>query len=318
MPDKRPIMLVDGLNVHMRHFIANPSMGESGQHVGGVVGFLKGLQLLVDRVRPSRIIIVWEGGGSPRRRAIYSGYKSGRRPQKLNRFYDEIPDSVENRNYQLSLTIELLRYTPVNQIYVSDCEADDIIGYLVKNTYRDNNVVIVSSDKDYYQLISERTTQWSPGQKKFIGPSDVFKKFGIPVNNFCVTRCFIGDPSDGLEGIKGAGFKTMAKRFPELTSESDCLGVEDIIGLSQQKMPNSKIKLFKEINENREIVRRNWRLMYLGISNLSASHIEKINYKIDTFSPAKNKIELIRTMLREGIRNFDVDTFFMSLCSTTR
>ena len=100
---------------------------------------------------------------------LISRLNKGRKPQKLNRFYgNDIPDTVENRNYQLAFTIELLKHTPVKQLYIDSCEADDIIGYLAKNTFRDEAVVIASSDKDYYQLINENVTQWSPGQKKFI------------------------------------------------------------------------------------------------------------------------------------------------------
>ena len=74
--------------------------------------------------------------------------------------------------------MSLLKHVPVSQIYVSDCEADDVISYLVKSMLREHNCVIVSSDKDYYQLLSEKVTQWSPGQKKFITPEIVHEKFG--------------------------------------------------------------------------------------------------------------------------------------------
>ena len=87
---------------------------------------------------------------------------------------------------------------------------------------------MVSSDKDLYQLVDTRTIQWSPGQKIFVTPSVILEKFGIHPNNFCTARCFVGDPSDGLPGVKGAGFKTLAKRFEELRG-SDSVSVEDII-----------------------------------------------------------------------------------------
>ena len=318
MPSSRPVMLVDGLNVYTRHFIANPSMSDLGHHVGGVVGFLKGLQLLADRIHPCEIYVIWEGGGSTRRRAIYPGYKMGRKPQKLNRFYGhDIPDTVENRNYQLVLTIELLKNTPVNQVYVSDCEADDVIGYLVKHKFADRDITIVSSDKDYYQLISDRVTQWSPGQKKFITSSCVLDKFHIPVHNFCVTRCFVGDMSDGLEGIRGAGFKTMASRFPELLPAGD-VSVQDILGLSAERARTSKLKLFHRILESHEIPLRNWRLMYLDVRNLAASQIQKINDEIDTFEQQRDKLNLIKTLIREGIRTFDADSFFLAINSVVR
>ncbi len=315
MSGMRPVMLIDGLNVYTRHFIANPSMSDLGHHVGGVVGFMKGLQLLADRIKPQAIYVVWEGGGSPRRRAIYSGYKQGRKPQKLNRFYgSDIPDTIENRNYQLVLTIELLKNTPINQIYVGDCEADDIIGFLVKNRFKDKDIVIVSSDKDYYQLLTDKVTQWSPGQKKFIMQNDVHKKFHIPVHNFCTVRCFVGDASDGLGGIKGAGFKTMASRFPELVSDKH-ISVNDIIESSIEKSSSSKLKLYSRITQDPEVPLRNWKLMYLDTKNLSATHIQKINGEIDTFEPSRNKINLMKILMREGIRTFDADSFFLAINS---
>lgn len=310
---ERPMLLIDGLNLHTRHYVANPAMSSAGHQVGGVVGFLKGIQLLSNKLHPKHVCVVWEGGGSPRRRAIFPNYKSKRRPQKLNRYYEnDIPDTVENRNYQIRLLIELLRQTTVTQAYVSDCEADDVIGYLVKYKFKDENCIIVSSDKDYYQLITDRVLQWSPGQKKFISRDDVISKFGIPPHNFCLTRCFIGDKSDAIPGISGAGFKTMAKRFPELSENRD-LTVSEILELSQERAPKSKIKLYREINDNNHIPLRNWKLMYLDSSTLAATQIQKIESNINTFSPKRNKIEFMRTLLREGISTFDADMFFMSI-----
>ena len=85
----RPLLIIDSLNLFTRHFIANPTISENGNHIGGIVGFLKAIQLLSERFSPSDIYVVWEGGGSPRRRAIQSSYKDMRRPQRLNRFYSE-------------------------------------------------------------------------------------------------------------------------------------------------------------------------------------------------------------------------------------
>ncbi len=314
----RPILLIDALNFFTRHFVVNPSMSETGNHVGGIVGFMKGIRLLADKIEPRQIFVIWEGGGSSRRRAIFKDYKNGRRPQKLNRYYgDDIPDTVENRNYQISLCIELLKHTPAGQIYVGDCEADDVIGYLIRNKFRQDNCVIASSDRDYYQLISEKKLQWSPGQKRFITMDAVKEKYGVSVQNFCTARCFVGDPSDGLPGIKGAGFKTLVKRFPQLGDE-EFVSVDEILKMSMDKSRGSKLKLFQEINENHDIARRNWRLMFLDIHNLSGEHIKKIEYATDTFTPSRNKIGFMRILMRESIKTFDADSFFTSLNSVVR
>ena len=144
---ERPVLLVDAYNVFIRHFVANPTMNKNGQHVGGAVGFLKGISKVIDIVYPSRVVVVWEGGGSIRRRGILPNYKNNRRPQKLNRFYEDIPNTVENRNYQISLLVDMMKNLPICQMYVSDCEADDVIGYLAKHYYKNENCAIYSSDK---------------------------------------------------------------------------------------------------------------------------------------------------------------------------
>ena len=297
----------------MWHFAANPSVNENGQHVGGAVGFLKGVQLLIDNFHPEKLYVIWEGGGSARRRSIYKGYKSGRRPVKLNRFYEaDIPDTVGNRNYQINLTTKLLGLSGIPQLYVSDCEADDVIGYLSKNKLKNENLIIVSSDKDYYQLLEKnRVKIWSPGQKKILTTESVRERFEVPVENFCVARCFVGDGSDGLPGIKGAGFRTLSKRFPELTKE-EFVSVEEIIKISQKRSEDSKVKLYHQIAADSEIPKMNWKLMNLDAVNLSAHQVEKINYRVDTLDRKLDKINFMRILIREGIKVFDADKFFMT------
>jgi len=312
----RPVLIFDALNVFMRHYAANPTMSDNGSHSGGTVGFMKNIRLLCEKINPEAVIVVWEGGGSLRRRALFKEYKAGRKPPKMNRYYeDDIPDSTQNRNYQISLLVKLLSFVPIKQIYVGDCEADDVIGYLVKNRLTDRSVIIVSSDKDYYQLLSTGVTQWSPGQKKMITPDIVRDKFGISVTNFCTARSIIGDKSDNIDGVRGAGFKTLAKRFPEL-EHKDFTSVNDIIRLAKMRGEDSKIKIFERICSASEVIRRNWRLMHLDTMNLSATHIEKISNIFNTSSLKRNKIGLMRLLIQEGLTSFDADSFFMALTAS--
>ena len=309
---QNPIIIVDSLNLFTRHFVVNPTMSRQGQQIGGFVGYLKGLKLLTERLRPKRVVVVWEGGGSTRRRSIFPEYKQGSRPQKLNRYYEgDIPDTYENRDFQVRLTIEALKHVPVQQIYVSDCEADDVIGYMCRHLFRGDKIIVVSSDRDLYQLIDDRVSQWSPGQKKLITSEEVHDKFGVWPENICLARSFIGDQSDGIPGIAGAGFKTMIKRFPSLCEKSSLM-VQDIFD-EATKLNGTKVQLIKNIVENQDIVMRNWKLMHLDIANLSGDQIKKINDSVSSYSPRKNKMELMRLFVKQGIQDFDVDSFFMSL-----
>ena len=315
---ERPVLIVDALNVFVRHYAANPSMNESGEHIGGFIGFLKNIEHLCERTNPFEVIVVWEGGGSARRRAVLSTYKDRRRPMKMNRYYgDEIPDTLENRNKQISLCIESLSLTPCKQVYVADCEADDIIARIVKYLYPGKRKVIVSSDRDLYQLLSSETIQWSPGQKAFVTSKTVLEKFGVSVENFCTVRAFIGDSSDKIAGVRGAGFTSMSKRFPELSLKHH-ISTSDIIQLAESRLAEKKLKLYENILANTAAIKRNWKLMYLDTRNLSAKQIQEIDEKIHKNKPSPNKIELLKIFRREDIKNFNVDSFFITLKAMNR
>jgi DNA polymerase-1 len=310
MTDGGPVLLVDSYNLFIRNFCANPLMAE-GQHVGGVVGFLQSLNLLISQHSPSECVIVWEGGGSARRRAIYPDYKSKRRPVKLNRFHEgDIPDTVENRNWQVKTLIQVMKNLPVKQVYVSDCEADDVIGYLAKYSYSQSPVLIVSSDHDYLQLVNERIKVWSPTLKAIVDEEYVIKKFGLRPQNMVTVRCFCGDISDSLPGIKGLGIKTMLKRFPQLAGD-EIVDVENILSHAEN-MPEKSPKVYLQVKNEAPVARMNWKLMNLDVSNLSWNQIAKINSAFETPPPAGNKIELIRSLTKAGIKTFDIDRLYMN------
>lgn len=311
---KNPVMIVDGLNVFMRHFCANPSMSSNGDHVGGFIGFIKGLGILCENFSPSKVIVAWESGGNMRKRSLMSSYKSGRRPASLNRYYDDdIPATSSNHTMQVSLLVKALSYLPITQIYVKNCEADDVIGYLAKYTFSDVETIVVSSDRDLYQLINSKNTQYSPGQKKMIDEVAVLEKFGISTTNFVTARCFIGDSSDSIDGVRGVGFKNMAKWFPQL-AKSDFFSCEDVVSHANLLSVTKKGKTIKSISESKDIAKRNWRLMHLDTSSLSADQIQKIQGQLENMGKS-DKMELMRLMSRQGMQNFDVGRHFVAVNS---
>ncbi len=315
---KKHVIYVDGLNVLMRHFAANPSRSLNGVLCGGIFGFLNNIKNLSEMFYPNEVVVAWEGRGSARRRSIDKNYKEGRRPVSLNRsYYNDIPDTEENRNYQLKTIIEILNNTPVKQIYVEDCEADDVISYLCKTKNNDNKNIIITSDKDYYQLINENNIIWSPNKKTLIDKHYVLKKWGISPTNFCTARCFAGDQSDGIKGAKGVGFKKLIKNFPELSRE-DFVSVENIINRTEEEVISGTNSKFNEaILENALDIKKNWKLMYLDSAMLSASQIKAINYQYESKDKKLYKIEILKTLNREGLNNFNAHAFCMSLKNIT-
>ena len=84
------VLLVDGFNTFIRSFSVNPSLNEDGEHVGGLVGFLKSIRYTINKFKPTRCIIVFDGKNSSKpRQKIYPQYKSGRKVRsRLNRLVD--------------------------------------------------------------------------------------------------------------------------------------------------------------------------------------------------------------------------------------
>lgn len=314
----RPVVLIDGLNIFTRHFVANPTMSGAGNHVGGLIGFLKNVRYLCEKFNPEAVCIAWEGGGSARRRAVRKNYKDNRRPIKLNRFYEDIPSTYQNRDHQLMDLIEFLKQLPVIQVYVPDCEGDDIIAHLARDPYGHKKCMIVSSDKDMYQCISDRVNQWSPGRKKIMTPASVLEEFGILASNFALTRAFVGDSSDGIVGIKGAGFKTMAKRFPLLSLKEDVL-LEEIFEHAKTNNVKKAPAIYSRIDEDHKLVKDNMKLMTLEGKNLSGMQSLKVNSIIDSYEFVPNKLNLFRLFMNREIKNFDIDALWIALkCITAK
>lgn len=282
---------------------------------GGVVSFFNTLSYLVDHLKPRGVIVAWESGGSPRRRKIFPDYKSQRRPQKLNRFYqDDIPDSVENRSWQIQTTISVCKSLPVCQIYAKDAEADDVIGYVSRYFFLDSPKVIVSSDKDFYQLLGDTVKMWSPHKKNFITQDDVIKNFGVHPRNFAVAKSFCGDVSDNIPGLDRVGFKTLSKKFPELLQPT-AVTVEDITQRSKELLAEAgkkPPKFFQSIAEGYEVAHRNWQLVDLDTQSLKQDNINKIRHAIEGFEPDRNKMNVMRLVVKFGIASLDIDRLFLS------
>jgi len=326
---ERPILIVDGMNIFIRMFVVNETTTTSGDPVGGVVGFLKYLNFLTNNFVPKKMVVVWEqGGASPRRKKIYEGYKANRAKDKET-FKDINKDDskrawllsdTQNKLKQLHLLTQIIKQLPVCQIYVGETECDDIISYLLRNKFAQENArkVLVSSDKDFYQLLENPSIEiYDPGKKILVSAEKILTEHNIAPRNFCLARTLVGDNSDNIPGIDGIGLKTAAKRFPILADTTVDLQVEDIMKYSQEKVDGkSKIKAYSDVLTSKSILERNWQLMYLDSSTLSASQIQKVDFALDNFKPNMNKLGLIRTMIDAGVVT-DVDYDRLSILFKT-
>ena len=256
------VLLIDGMNLFIRVFSAIPTTNEDGVHVGGIVGFLRSLAYTINMIRPTRILVVFDGkGGSNRRRKIFPQYKMGRKMSyRLNRAHNFLTRDEEQQMMirQLNRVVEYLECLPVSIINMENCEADDVIGYCSKHIFKDNDTTILSTDKDFLQLIDKTTKVYSPTKKIMYDEDKVFEEYGIHPKNFLLYRMFDGDKSDGIPGVNGIGKKTLIKLFPFMETEEKYT-LDDIYRSAETQ----KVPMCEKILQSKDLLDMNKTLMDL-------------------------------------------------------
>jgi len=300
------VMIIDCMNIYLRSYIVDPSLSQNGIPIGGFKGFLKTLQKLCREIKPDKVIVAWDcGGGSRKRKRIDKNYKAGRTPVRLNREVRNLTlrEEQDNKVWQQIRLSEYLNELPIIQYCVEDVEADDIISYLVQNKrLADWQKVIISSDKDFYQLCDDKTVIYRPTQKEVLNKYSVVERYGIHPNNFALARAIAGDASDNLKGIKGAGLKTISKRFSFMIEENDYL-IEDIV--DHCEAVEKPLLVHKRILENINLVKKNYKLMQLYSPSLSPTMKSKVNYILENTEMEFNLTEMRKMMMIDGFGEWD-------------
>jgi len=312
------VMILDALNLFLRAYIVNPTISKEGAPIGGTVGFIKSLQKLCREIKPDKVVICWDGrSGSRKRKQINKNYKEGRSPIRLNRAVRTLSETEEKENkiWQMYRLVEYLNLFPVIQLVTDEVEADDIIAYICKQSqYKDYQKVIVSSDKDFYQLLDDNTVLHRPVQDAWQNANRIIEEFGIHPNNFALARAMAGDTSDNLSGIGGVGLKTVKKRFPFFAEEKSVM-IPDLVTFCENQ--NQKVKAFTAVIEGVDIIKENYKIMQLYSPLLSVQAKTKFKWAIDNFELQFNKTEFDLLLLEDGLGEnswFDLVTFFRKMC----
>jgi len=270
------ILVVDGLNVFIRNFQAVPTLNYEGDHVGGILGFFRTIYKAIIDYSPTSIYIVFDGkGGSVRRRHLHNDYK-----QKVlsagsfNRFSDTrgILNETESKRMQLNLLVNSLSIMPIKTIIIDSVEADDVIAFLCKHVLnKESSKIIMSSDRDYLQLIDSKISVYSHEKKVLISEESMIPLYGYTPLNYLTYRCFVGDRTDNISGVKQVGEVGLNKHF-NLNTTDKYITIDDIIEQSKVHYSNKpKAKIFENIVNQSDIVFRNYELMQLLEPNMSGS-----------------------------------------------
>jgi len=266
------VLLIDGLNTFLRAFAAIGWVNKDLSHIGGLTGFLRSLGYVIKLVRPTRVIVVFDGqGSSTNKRYIYPEYKANRGLTRVTNWdsFESQQDESDAITEQLVRLIFYLKTLPVDLLSIDKIEADDVIGYISQKLT--GEVTIMSSDRDYLQLVSDKVTIYSPTKKKFYDHDLVLTEYGVSPNNFLTQKILLGDSGDNIPGVKGLGSKTMLKHFPEL-SKDDEITLDDIL-----ERCDGKQKILESIKNFEFQLKINKKLMDLKQPNIPEEALEEIN-----------------------------------------
>ena len=273
------------------------SMNPQGHHTGGLVGFLRSLGFLMRTIDPTRIICVFDGqASSASRKNIDPEYKANRNIKRITNWelFDDKEDEFASMTMQMGRLVEYLQCLPLTLISIDKIEADDTISFLAQKFGENNKrVTIVSSDKDFLQIVDENIEVYSPIKKVTYRKKEVQEEVGVLPENYLVMKALLGDNSDNLTGIKGLGPKTLLKEFPGLIKDP-LFELSDIHKICNEKLQTKKI--FAQILYDWDKVKTNYELMNLLQPKLGDYEIFHILEKI-----------------REPISHLQVNTFLKML-----
>jgi DNA polymerase-1 len=293
------VLIIDSLNTFLRAFTVIRHINPQGNHIGGLTGFLRSLGYVINLVRPTRVILVFDGqGGSTNKRYIYPEYKGNRGINRVTNWdaFESQKEESESITNQIVRLIFYLKQLPVDLISIDKIEADDVIGYMAGKL--DGEITIMSSDRDFLQLVNEKISVYSPIKKKFYDKDMVLSEYGVTTDNFLTQKILLGDSGDNVPGVRGLGSKTMLKLFPEL-------GSKDEISLDQilEKCKAGNKKLHESIVNYEYQLRINKRLMDLREPNIPLEAEEEVDFLILHPNKELNSQEFINLYNEDNLGN---------------
>ena len=317
----KKVLLIDLMNMFVRSFSSLPLTNDNGEHVGGVYGTLNSLQSQIKKHNPDIVSVVWEGKGSAeRRRKMLKEYKEGRKFRGLNRHFEySQEDESESFAKQLQLLKECLDVLPVYQPAVQFLEADDQIAYSCRNFFKNEIKIIVSTDKDFFQLIDEDTTIFRPVKTKdspqgeFVDLEWMIEKENIFPPNYALLKAIVGDKSDNIAGVKGVGEKTAKREITLLADEID-YDVDELM----EFVKTNKNKKYQKYLDNEELIRNNYKLVQLLDIDVNIQSIVALERSYEKKELKFNSYQLRLKLLNEDISPTSIDNWVSIFMSVQR
>ncbi|HXQ80762.1 MAG TPA: 5'-3' exonuclease H3TH domain-containing protein [Opitutaceae bacterium] len=247
-------LLVDGFNLAYRCFFAIPELSRAdGFPTNALHGWVKSLWRLSDLEKPDGVLVFFDLGGAQDKLALHPEYKAQR---------EEMPEALAR---QIPVIKALTRAMGLGGVEREGVESDDLLASeAVALSRRGNEVVIVSSDKDFAQIVGDRIRIMLPPPSanpklgwRLMDAAGVIEKFGVPPSKIADYLALVGDTSDNIPGLAGVGPKTASKWLAEFGS------LEWVIAAADRIAPE---RFRAALVSSADVLRRNLRITTLNLA----------------------------------------------------
>jgi DNA polymerase-1 len=247
-------LLVDGFNLAYRCFFAIPELSRAdGFPTNALHGWVKSLWRLSDQEKPDGVLVFFDLGGAQDKLALLPEYKAQR---------EEMPEALSK---QVPVIKALTRAMGLGGVEQEGVESDDLLASEAEAlSRRGDEVLIVSSDKDFAQIVGERIRIMLPPPSanpklgwRVMDAAGVVEKFGVPPSKMADYLALVGDASDNIPGLTGVGPKTAAKWLAEFGS------LDGVIAAADRIVPE---RFRAAVASSADMLRRNRRITTLNLS----------------------------------------------------
>ncbi len=233
MKQKQKIYLIDGSAfIYRAYHAVAPLSNSAGLPTHAIFGFHNILKRVLKEKAPSHIAVIFDAKGPVFRHEMYSEYKANRPP---------MPDDLV---VQIPYIKELVTAFGICSLELAGVEADDLIATATQILKKqDCEVVVVSGDKDLFQLVDEQVVVWEPMRDRIIDVQAVKDKYKVGPSQLLDCYALIGDSSDNVPGVPGVGPKTAEKLINQYQS---------LDGVYEHLDQMKKSKLKERLESNRD------------------------------------------------------------------
>ena len=234
------LYLIDGSAYIYRAFFALPALNNSkGLQTNAVYGFTTMLLKIVREHKPDGLAVAFDEKGPTMRHEEFKDYKAQRPP---------MPDGMKSQIPYIHRIVDALAIPGLRQ---AGYEADDLIGTLARKAEQaGHDVVIVTGDKDMFQLLTPHVRIYDPVKDKWSGETECRERFGVEPARVVEIMGLMGDATDNIPGVKGIGEKTAMKLIAQFGT------IEELLNRVGEVTPARIQSLLVEQAENARMSRR--------------------------------------------------------------